>query len=134
MLLKFPLDLELKERIKTIPGADWRHKLKIWPISYSEEVKAIHQAHQNIKHWAVLSLIYASELRRSELPNLTPQDIDSKRRMLSVNQGKDNNDRLVPISDKILELLGHQSSKIQEVHTHVSQKSLQKISNPFDDL
>jgi len=70
-----------------------------------EEVKAILGAHQNIKHRTMLSLIYACGLRRSELLNLKPQDIDSKRGMLRINQGKGKKDRLVPISEKILELL-----------------------------
>lgn len=34
----------------------------------------------------------------------------------------------------IQELLGHKSSKTTEIYTHVSQKSLQKIKSPFDDL
>jgi site-specific recombinase XerC len=33
----------------------------------------------------------------------------------------------------IRELLGHKSSKITEIYTHVSQKNLQKIKSPFDD-
>jgi integrase/recombinase XerD len=34
----------------------------------------------------------------------------------------------------ILELLGHNSSKTIEIHTHVSTKNLQQIHLPFDDL
>jgi integrase/recombinase XerD len=34
----------------------------------------------------------------------------------------------------IQELLGHKSSKTTEIYTHVSEKSLQKIKSPFDDL
>ena len=34
----------------------------------------------------------------------------------------------------IQELLGHKSSKTTEIYTHVSQKSLQNIKSPFDDL
>ena len=34
----------------------------------------------------------------------------------------------------IQELLGHKSSKTTEIYTHVSEKSLQKISSPFDSL
>lgn len=70
-----------------------------------EEVKAILQAHQNLKHRAMLSLIYACGLRRSELLNLKVGDIDSKRGMLLIRQAKGRKDRMVPISEKILELL-----------------------------
>ncbi len=34
----------------------------------------------------------------------------------------------------IQELLGHKSSKTTEIYTHVTEKSLLKISSPFDDL
>lgn len=34
----------------------------------------------------------------------------------------------------IQELLGHNSSRTTEIYTHVSNKSLQKIRSPFDDL
>ena len=34
----------------------------------------------------------------------------------------------------IQELLAYKSSKTTEVYTHVSEKSLQKISSPFDNL
>jgi len=34
----------------------------------------------------------------------------------------------------IQELLGHKSSKTTEIYTHVSEKSLQKIISPFDNL
>lgn len=32
------------------------------------------------------------------------------------------------------ELPGHKSSKTNEIYTHVSNKSLKNIKNPFDDL
>jgi integrase/recombinase XerD len=34
----------------------------------------------------------------------------------------------------IQELLGHKSSKTTEIYTHVTEKSIQKIRTPFDDL
>lgn len=34
----------------------------------------------------------------------------------------------------IQELLGHNSSKTTEIHTHVSTKSLQQIKSQFDNL
>jgi integrase/recombinase XerD len=34
----------------------------------------------------------------------------------------------------IQELLGHRSSKTTEIYTHVTEKSLQKIASPFDNL
>jgi integrase/recombinase XerD len=44
-------------------------------------------------------------LRRSELLNLKPTDIDSKRGIVIIRQSKGKKDRIVPLSPKILEML-----------------------------
>ncbi len=70
-----------------------------------EEVKAILEAPSNLKHRSMLSLIYACGLRRSELLNLTFKDIHTERNLLIVKQSKGKKDRVVPISNKIINLL-----------------------------
>ena len=70
-----------------------------------EEIKLILNAHGNIKHKAMLSLIYSCGLRRSELLNLTLNDIDSKRGLVIIRQAKGRKDRMAPLSEKILSLL-----------------------------
>lgn len=70
-----------------------------------EEVAAILQVPVNIKHRAMLSLIYACGLRRSELLNLKPTNVDSKRGLLIIRQSKGNKDRIIPISLKVIEML-----------------------------
>lgn len=171
-----------------------------------EEVKMILESLQNIKHRTMLSLIYACGLRRSELLNLKSNDILSDRLLLHIKQSKGKKDRIVPLSNKLLEmlreyyktykpkvwlfegqqagepysekslesvlkqavskacinkpvtlhwlrhsyathllesgtdlryiqeLLGHNSSRTTEIYTHVSNKSIQQIKSPFDDL
>jgi integrase/recombinase XerD len=74
-------------------------------ILSKEEVKAILEAPTNLKHRAMLSLIYACGLRRSELLNLTFKDIHSERNLLLIKQSKGKKDRIVPISNKIIDLL-----------------------------
>jgi integrase/recombinase XerD len=69
------------------------------------EVKMILEAHVNIKHRVMLSLIYSCGLRRSELLNLKPVDIDSGRNLIIIRQSKGRKDRIVPLSDKILQML-----------------------------
>ena len=59
----------------------------------------------NIKHRTMLSLIYACGLRRSELLNLRPLNVDSKRNLLLILNSKGKKDRVVPISDNIVEML-----------------------------
>ncbi len=171
-----------------------------------EEIKAILNAPSNIKHKAMLSLIYSCGLRRSELLNLKLTDIDSKRGLVIIRQSKGRKDRVAPLSEKILELLrayynaykpifwlfegqdkksqydekslasvlkqsleksgiqkpvslhwlrhsyathllengtdlryiqeilGHSSSRTTEIYTHVSNKNIQRITSPFDNL
>lgn len=70
-----------------------------------EEVKEILEAHGNLKHRVMLSLIYGCGLRRSELLNIKPTDIDSKRGILLIKQAKGKKDRITPISVKIVEML-----------------------------
>lgn len=70
-----------------------------------EEIKAILNAHTNVKHKAMLSMIYSCGLRRSELLNMKFSDIDSKRNIVLIRQGKGRKDRITPLSPKILDLL-----------------------------
>lgn len=70
-----------------------------------EEIKLILNAHSNLKHRTMLSLIYACGLRRSELLHLKPKDIDSKRGIVIIRQGKGKKDRIAPLSTKILTML-----------------------------
>lgn len=53
-----------------------------------EEVKVILNAPNNLKHKAMLSLIYSCGLRRSELLNLKLKDIDSKRGLVIIRYSK----------------------------------------------
>ena len=68
-------------------------------------MKLILKAHGNIKHKTMLSLIYSCGLRRSELLNLKPSDIDSRRNIVIIRQSKGRKDRIAPLSSKILDML-----------------------------
>jgi len=70
-----------------------------------EEIKMILTAHSNIKHKTMLSLIYSCGLRRSELTNIKPNEIDSKRNIVIIKQGKGRKDRIAPLSQGILIML-----------------------------
>lgn len=82
-----------------------RRAYKLPNVLSKEEVKAILDAPKNLKHQSMLSLIYACGLRRSELLNLKPGDVDSKRGMLTILNAKGRKDRMVPISPKVIEML-----------------------------
>jgi len=70
-----------------------------------EEVKAILEAPGNLKHRAMLSLIYACGLRCGELLRLCPEDIYSDRGLMFVRQSKGKKDRMVHISAKTIKML-----------------------------
>lgn len=70
-----------------------------------EEVKLILNAHNNIKHRMMLSLIYSCGLRCGELLALRPVHIDSKRNIVLLKNSKGKKDRITPLSPKILEML-----------------------------
>jgi len=101
-----------------------------------EEVKMILEALTNIKHKVMLSLIYSCGLRRGELLNLKPFDIDSKRKLVIIRQGKGKKDRMVPLSEKILMMLReyfkiYKPEKLlfegQNPGTPYSEKSLESV-------
>ena len=81
-------------------------RAKVLPnVLSKEEVKAILNAHENIKHKMMLSLIYSCGLRCGELLALKPVNIDSKRNIILLKNAKGKKDRIAPLSLKILELL-----------------------------
>lgn len=110
---------------------------KVLPnVLSKEEIKAILEAPKNLKHKAMLSMIYSCGLRRSELLNLKPNDIDSKRNVVIIRQSKGKKDRITPLSPKILELLRDYYKEYspktylfegQEKNTQYSARSLEEV-------
>lgn len=82
-----------------------RREHRLPNVLSKEEVAAILKAHRNVKHRTMLSLIYACGLRRSELLNLKPADIESQRGLLIIRNSKGKKDRVIPISGKVIEML-----------------------------
>ena len=82
-----------------------RREKRLPNVLSKKEIKAILEAPTNLKHRAMISLIYACGLRRSELLNLTLKDIHSDRNLLFIRQSKGKKDRVVPISMKLIAML-----------------------------
>jgi site-specific recombinase XerD len=70
-----------------------------------EEVLRLLEAAPGPKHKAALSVAYGAGLRAMEVVALKVCDIDSKRMMLRVEQGKGRKDRFAMLSPQLLELL-----------------------------
>ncbi len=81
-------------------------RAKVLPnVLSKEEIKLILNAHSNIKHKVMLSMIYSCGLRRSELLHLRFSDIDSNRNIVLLKNAKGKKDRIAPLSPKILLML-----------------------------
>jgi integrase/recombinase XerD len=87
-------DLERPRKGRFLPG-----------VLSKQEVGIILGSIKNVKHRAILSLIYSAGLRRSELINLKISDIDSKRMLIYIKNSKGAKDRVVGLSEKVLFLL-----------------------------
>jgi integrase/recombinase XerD len=70
-----------------------------------EEVEAVFSVTRNVKHRAILMLIYSSGLRVSEAARLKVSDIDSKRMVLRIRRSKGKKDRYSILSHVALEAL-----------------------------
>jgi site-specific recombinase XerD len=70
-----------------------------------DEVLQFLECVPGLKHRAMLTTCYAAGLRVSEVIHLRPTDIDSRRMVIRVEQGKGQKDRYVMLSPKLLELL-----------------------------
>jgi integrase/recombinase XerD len=82
------------------------HEPRKVPIVLSpDEVARFLEAAPGIKYKAAFSVAYGAGLRVSEVAALKVCDIDSKRMMLRVEQGKGRKDRYAMLSPTLLELL-----------------------------
>ena len=76
------------------------------PIVLSpEEVTRLINSARNLFHRILLMTLYSTAMRRSELCRLKVTDVDSKRMMIRITQGKGSRDREVPLSPTLLEAL-----------------------------
>lgn len=92
-------DLELDD----LPFPKVPKKLPV--VLSSEEVTQLIDAAPNLKYRTILMILYATGLRRAEVPHVKVEDIDSARMILHVKQGKGMRDRDLPMSPKLLEAL-----------------------------
>lgn len=101
-----------------------------------EEVSKIFYAIGNLKHRAMISLVYACGLRLGEVIRINLKDIDPAQKLLMIRQSKGNKDRVVPIPDSILYLLNDYANAFkpqqflfegQKAGESYSERSLQEV-------
>lgn len=103
--IKFLYQEVLRRRISIDYLYPDRQEKKIPVVLSKEEVKAILDASDNLKHRSMLVGLYSGGLRLSEIINLTIGDIDSKRMVINLRAAKGKKDREVMLSEKFLTLL-----------------------------
>jgi integrase/recombinase XerD len=82
-----------------------RKEQKLPVVLNQEEVKQLLKCIDNIKHRALVMLVYSSGLRLSEIVGLKIKDLDSVQMQIRVQQGKGKKDRVTILSERVLEIL-----------------------------
>jgi integrase/recombinase XerD len=71
----------------------------------AEEITRILDATRNLQHWTILATLYATGMRCNELRLLKAEDIDKKRMLVHIRNGKGQTPRDVKLSPVLLERL-----------------------------
>ena len=126
--------LKREEVVDTIRYPKSKRKLPV--ILSLSEVEALFSVTENLKHKAILMITYSSGLRISEAARLKITDIDSKRMMVRVQQGKGGKDRYSILSNTALECLRQYWRKYhpkdwlfegQKNNEHISISSIRQV-------
>ena len=70
-----------------------------------DEVTQLINAAQSLSHRTMLMVLYSTGMRNAELRHLQVKDIDSRRMLIHIQQGKGGRDRYVPLSPTLLATL-----------------------------
>ncbi|MCP4160878.1 MAG: tyrosine-type recombinase/integrase [Deltaproteobacteria bacterium] len=103
--MKFLYGFTLKKdwNINHIP---YRKKSKKLPVVISkEEIFELLRVIDSKRDKTIVYLLYSAGLRVSELVNLKVSDLDSKRMVINIHQGKGRKDRNVMLAENLLEVL-----------------------------
>ncbi len=113
-----------------------RKDKKLPVVLSKEEVAKILDSMDNIKHKAILMLVYSAGLRVGEVVKLRPEDIDSKRMLIHIKGSKGRKDRYTMLSKTALEVLREYWQEYrprkwlflgQEKEKHITTRTVEKI-------
>jgi site-specific recombinase XerD len=103
--IRFLYKIGLNKKYGKVSFKRPRSEKKLPKVIDGEFIKSKLSQIQNLKHQAILTLTYSVGLRVSEIVNLKIEDIDSKRMLIHIKNAKGKKDRIVPLSQTVLELL-----------------------------
>ena len=95
--------LDRRDIVERIRYARWERRLPV-VLSIDETIELLRSI-EHPRYRVLLTTIYATGLRLSEALALRAADIDSKRMVVRVRQGKGKKDRYVPLPPLLLEML-----------------------------
>jgi site-specific recombinase XerD len=104
--LRFLYKITLKKQWsfdEVLPGPKMPDRLP--SVLSRDEVRDFLRCVESLKHRVILTSCYAAGLRISEAVHLKTSDIDSRRMVIRVAQGKGHKDRYVMLSPKLLDTL-----------------------------
>ncbi|HIA35942.1 MAG TPA: recombinase [Flavobacteriales bacterium] len=96
----YEIVMEMPNRFYSIERP--RKEYRLPQVISQEMVKQLIEQTNNLKHKCIVSLLYSSGLRRSELLNLKLYSIDSNRMLIRVEDAKGNKDRYTLLSKTAL--------------------------------
>lgn len=103
--LRFFYTHALKRRLNPLIIVRPKKKYLLPKVLSKQEVKSILENIENIKHKAIIALLYSGGLRRSELINMKITDIQSDRKVILIRNAKGKKDRQTMLSDYTLGIL-----------------------------
>jgi integrase/recombinase XerD len=104
--LRFLYKKTLKRRDLAFDDLVFPKKPKKLPVVLSpEEVARLIEATSHPMHRTILMVLYGTGIRRTEASLLKVNDIDSRRMVIHIHEGKGSRDRDLPLRPKLLEAL-----------------------------
>ena len=82
-----------------------RKEFRLPSVLSAGEVTALLDSIRNVKHRAIVMLMYSGGLRVSEVTKLIPENIDADRHLIHIKGGKRKKDRYTILSDTALDYL-----------------------------
>lgn len=134
--LKFFLVKVLKRSDAVGELARPKKEKKLPDVLSTQEVLRILEAVENLKHRAILFLVYSSGLRVSEVVQLKQEDIDTDRNLIHIRQAKGHKDRFSVLSAVAADILSSYIKKYRpdewlfagaEDGKHLAIRTVQKI-------
>ncbi|MFC0694161.1 tyrosine-type recombinase/integrase [Paraburkholderia humisilvae] len=107
-----------------------RKPVRLPVILSLEEITTFFESIASLKHRTILMTAYAAGLRVSEVVHLKVTDIDSRRMVIRVSQGKNHKDRYVMLSPRLLEILANVLARCSPAGLAVSRQHSRTAHQP----